>query len=245
MEPAEYRRMYELEDRYWWFLAKRRLVRMLIARHVPRPPSIVVDVGCGTGGISAALSAVGGTWIDVDSSELALQLCRERGLRRLVRASVERVPLCSGSADLMLLLDVLYHRNVRDDRAALAECARVLAPGGTVIVTDSALDWLRGPHDEAVHTRKRYRLGEIVAMVEECGLRIVKRTYANSLLLPPTVAFRLARRLVPSEGTHSDVVDVPGWLQRVLLAIQAAERWLLARTSLPLGTTVVLVARKP
>jgi SAM-dependent methyltransferase len=245
MEPGEYRRMFELEDRYWWFLAKRALVRMLIERHVATwPPSLAVDVGCGTGGTLAALSAAGGTWIGMDRSELALAFCRERRLSGLTQASAEAIPLTSGCADLLLCLDVLYHRNVGDEEAVLAECFRVMAPHGSAIITDSALNWLRGPHDEAVHTRRRYRLGELSVMVQRAGFEIVRRTYANSLLLAPLVAHRLARRLVPGSGLGSDVVDVSPGVNRMLSTVQACERWLLRRVSMPIGTTVVIVARK-
>lgn len=126
----------------------------------------------------------------------------------------------------------------------LAECFRVLAPHGTAIVTDSALNWLRGPHDEAVHTRKRYSLAEMSQMIEAAGFHIVRRTYANSLIFVPTVAHRLLRRLFPSSTTQSDVVDMPDGVQRLLSGVQAIERWLLRRVRLPLGTTVVVVARK-
>lgn len=245
MEPDEYRRMFDLEDRYWWFLARRELVRMLIEEHVARwPPSFAVDVGCGTGGPLAAFSAAGGKWVGIEQSPLALAFCRKRGLSGLVRASADNVPLKSGCADLLLCLDVLYHRNVKDDRGVLSECFRVMAPQGTAIITDSALNWLRGPHDEAVHTRQRYRLGEIASMIEGAGFEIVKRTYANSLLFVPTVTHRLARRFFPGTEARSDIVDVPRALERILSAIQAGERWLLRRMSLPIGTTVVIVARK-
>lgn len=243
MEPAEYRRMFELEDRYWWFLAKRALVRMLIDDYAPRP-AVAVDIGCGTGGPLAALSAIGGTWIGTDRSELALAFCRQRNLTRTFQASAEAIPLASGCADLVLCLDVMYHRNVTDDRAVLRECFRLLVPGGTAIITDSALNWLRGPHDEAVHTRKRYSLGEMTRMVEGAGFRIVRKTYANSLIFVPTVAHRLARRFFPPAAAQSDIVEFPGVVQRAFARVQAIERALLRRVSLPLGTTVVVVARK-
>lgn len=246
MEPDEYQRMFDLEDRYWWFLARRELVRMLIEEHVALwPPLLAVDVGCGTGGPLAALSAVGGTWVGIEQSPLALALCRKRQLPGLVQASADAVPLQSGRADLLVCLDVLYHRNVKDDRGVLSECFRVMAPQGMAIITDSALNWLRGPHDEAVHTRQRYRLGEFASMVEAAGFEIVKRTYANSLLFVPMVTLRLARRFFPGTEARSDIVDVPRALARILSAVQAGERWLLRRMSLPLGTTVVIVARKP
>lgn len=240
--------MFELEDHYWWFLAKRRLVTALLEQHAPLPPSLAVDVGCGTGGILASLSRRGGTWIGTDRSDLALTFCRARRLTRLFQASAEAIPLASGSADLVLCLDVLYHRNVRHDSVALKECFRVLAPNGTALITDSALNWLRGPHDEAVHTRQRYALGEFVSMIEAAGFQVVKRTYANSLILPMTVAHRLLRRFSapPAAGdATSDIVDLPRPLAAFLSSVQAVERWLLRRMSLPLGTTVVVVARKP
>jgi SAM-dependent methyltransferase len=247
VEPAEYQRMFDLEDHYWWFLAKRRLVTALLEQHAPLPPSLAVDVGCGTGGTLAALSRRGGAWIGTDRSDLALAFCRARGLSRLFQASAEAIPLASGSADLVLCLDVLYHRGVENDRAALAECFRVLAPKGTALITDSALNWLRGPHDAAVHTRRRYSLGEFVSMIEAAGFQIVRRTYANSLIFPMTAAYRLLRRLAapPAAGARSDVVVLPRPLAALLSGVQAVERRLLRRISLPLGTTVVVVARKP
>jgi SAM-dependent methyltransferase len=246
LEPAEYRRMFELEDRYWWFLARRALVHMLIETNVtPWPPRLVVDVGCGTGGMVAALPMPHGSWVGLDRSELALGFCRERRLTGLVQATADAVPLRSGCADLLLCLDVLYHRNVRDEAGVLAECYRVMAPTGTAIITDSALNWLRGPHDEAVHTRRRYALGELSAIVEGAGFEIVRRTYANTLLLLPLVAHRLARRLFPGAETRSDIVDVSPALARMLSTVQACERWLLRRMPMPLGSTVVIVARKP
>ena len=243
MEAGEYQRMFELEDRYWWFRARRALVQMLIDVHAGRPQT-AVDVGCGTGGPLAAFSKNGGRWVGMDYSPLALQYCRQRHLPRLLRATAESIPLRSGCADLVVCLDVMYHRNVQDDQKVVSECFRVLAPQGTAIITDSALDWLRGPHDEAVHTRKRYGLSEIAGMVEAAGFTIVRRTYANSLVFVPTVAHRLLRRLLPADTATSDVVDLPGWLERLLSGVQAIERSLLRHTRLPLGTTVVVVARK-
>jgi SAM-dependent methyltransferase len=247
VEPGEYQRMFELEDHYWWFRAKRALVQMLIDDYAPRRGAgrlVAVDVGCGTGGPLASFAARGGRWVGTDRSELALAFCRRRRVPRLFQATAEAIPLRSGCADLVLCLDVMYHRNVQDDTRVLSEVVRLLAPNGTTIITDSALNWLRGPHDEAVHTRKRYSLGEMTRMVEAAGLQIVKRSYANSLIFPLTVAQRLARRLAPATTTHSDLVEFPRPIAAALGAVQATERWLLRRMSLPIGTTVVVVARK-
>ena len=84
MEPQEYRHMFELEDRYWWFLGKRELVRMLVGQYGPEATRRIVDVGCGTGGVSAALFADAPGWVGMDFSPIALELCRERGLTAII-----------------------------------------------------------------------------------------------------------------------------------------------------------------
>jgi ubiquinone/menaquinone biosynthesis C-methylase UbiE len=245
VEREEYHRMFELEDHYWWFRAKRALVRSLLRRYTSLPPGLALDVGCGTGGALQAFSVLGGRWVGTDRSELALAFCQKRGLSRLLQASGEALPFRSESVDLLLCLDVLYHRGIQDDRAVIAECYRVLRSGGTAIITDSALDWLRGPHDEWVHTRKRYSLGELVALVEGGRFQVLKRSYANFLLFLPTAAYRLGRKVFPAKRSRSDLLAIPRPLQRLLAAVMSAERWLLSRMDLPVGTSVVIVARKP
>lgn len=236
--------MFEQEDHYWWFRAKRALVRSLLGRYASLPPSVALDVGCGTGGTIHALSSLGGRWIGLDRSELGLRFCRKRGLPFLLQASAEALPLKSESADLLLCLDVLYHRGV-EDWAVLRECVRVLRPRGTAIITDSALEWLRGPHDQAVHARKRYRLQELSSLVEQARFEILKQSYTHTLLFLPIAAYRLVRRAVPGHASRSDILAIPRPLQGILSAIMAFERWMLRWVNLPIGTSVVLVVRKP
>jgi SAM-dependent methyltransferase len=176
---------------------------------------------------------------------LGLQFARKRGLTRLLQASAEALPVRSGTVDLLVCLDVLYHRGILDDRAALAECFRVLKSGGTAVITDSALEWLRGPHDEAVHARKRYRLDEIADLVGGSGLRIVRQSYVNTLLFVPMAGYRLLRRWRPGRASGSDVLALPRPIQMILGGIMRLERSLLGWMDLPIGTSVVVVARKP
>jgi SAM-dependent methyltransferase len=204
-----------------------------------------IDVGCGTGGFLAAVRGNGRRWIGLDYSKEALAYCRMRGLQSLVQGSAAALPFPGGEADVVVCLDVLYHRAVQDDRLVLAECARVLRPSGTAIITDSALNWLRGPHDEAVHTRKRYRLGELAGLVESSGLRLIRRTYTNCLLLPGLAAIRIGRRLFPTGGQlRSDTLTLPPMLEWGLAKVMAVERRLLRWTDLPIGSSILLVAQK-
>lgn len=245
MEPAEYARSFALETTHWWFRAKRALVASLLARHGGSLRR-VLDVGCGTGAMLRDLSARISVAVGLDAEPLALAYCRRRGLGRLAAGSAVALPFGDGTFDACLCLDVLYHRGVASDARALAECRRVLRPGGLLVVTDSALAWLRSDHDEAVHGARRYTRGALLALVRDAGLVPVFTSYACCLVLPAVAAVRLlGRRRRRPGGPASDVHVVPRPLNAALLGVQAVERALLRLGPLPIGSSVVCVARKP
>ncbi len=141
MHPSELSKMFEVEDTYWWFVARRRLVHSLLGRHLPAAggPRRIVDVGCGTGATLATLAEYGEV-IGVDRSQHALHYCQERGHHRLVRGDGAALPLADESVDVVTALDLLEH--IADDAGAVREFVRVLRPGGVLVVTVPAGDWI-------------------------------------------------------------------------------------------------------
>lgn len=244
MEPDAFAAHFALEDRHWWFRAKRALVVALLRRYGERAGR-VLDVGCGTGGMLRALADAGGprgpVVVGLDAAAVALALSRRRGLTRLVGGAAEALPFRDGTFDACLCLDVLYHRNVASETRALGECHRVLRPGGLLVVTDSAFAWLRSAHDAAVHGARRYTRRRLVACARAAGFTPVFASYAYCLVFPAVAAVRLARRARPG---GSDVFPLPPPLNRLLLGVQAVERALLRLTPLPFGSSVVVVGRK-
>jgi SAM-dependent methyltransferase len=245
IDPREYERSFALEDRHWWFRAKRALVRDLLRRFGP-PAGLGLDVGCGTGGMLAALAGEG-RWVGVDASPLALGLSRRRGLGRLAAGSATALPFRDGVFDACLCLDVLYHRGVGAEAQALAECRRVLRPGGLLVVTDSAFAWLRSAHDDAVHGARRYTRRALVGHLAAAGFRPLWASYAYAFLFPAVAGYRLLRRATGTAGpaAGSDVFPLPRAVDRALGAVQAVERGLLRLTPLPFGSSVVCAARRP
>jgi len=201
----------------------------------------ILDAGCGTGHNLDHLSAYGRA-VGVDLAEEALRFCRRRGVV-VTRAELLSLPFPDAAFDCVTSFDVIYHLWVRDDVQAVAEMARVLRPGGLLILRVPALRWLWGAHDAAVHSRHRYGRGEVRALLESRGLRVERLTYGNSFLLPLIAVRRTLDRIAGREG--SDVAFLPRpfeWAFRSLLLLEAR---LLRRFSLPLGASVLAVARKP
>jgi SAM-dependent methyltransferase/predicted transcriptional regulator len=138
--------------------------------------SVVGDLGCGTGQVSAALASFVTRVVAVDTSAAMLQAAKKRlaGFDNvdLRRGELEALPIDDDRLDVAVLMLVLHH--VPEPAKVLAEVARVLKPGGRVVVGDML------PHD-----RENYRqqmghvwLGfsddQIRLMLTEAGFRRIR-----------------------------------------------------------------------
>lgn len=245
MRAAEYEVMYRVEDTHWWYAALRRHVIQLMTAETRRlgRPLQVLDAGAGTGGMLARLSGSAEGY-GIEIAPEGIHYCRERGLERMVRGSVSALPFATSSFDVTLSLDVLYHRAVPDDAAAARELVRVLRPGGLLVLNLPAYEALRGTHDGAIHTARRYSHANVIRLLRQAGLRPVRVTHWNGLLLPVAAASRLLSRLRSGEAA-SDVRPVFPLLNQALAAILRLEAALLSRADLPFGLSLLAVARKP
>lgn len=136
---------------------------------------------------------------------------------------------------------MLYHRDVADDRRALEEFCRVLKPRGLALVRVPALEWLRGAHDVAVHTRQRYARRELHSKIEAAGLRPVRIRFANTLLLPVVLAKRALEVILPLKA---DLALPREPLNTFLGCLFALEALFIERLSLPLGVSLWAVAQR-
>jgi SAM-dependent methyltransferase len=239
----EYARMYEAEERQWWYAGMRAISAALLDKHMAPGAGgrRILDAGCGTGNNLAHFRGRGRA-VGVDLSEDALRFCRSRGVQA-ARASVLALPFGPAAFDLVTSFDVLYHRWVTDDRAAVFELARVLAPGGLLLVRVPALMMLWGAHDDAVLSRHRYTRGEVEALLRVAGLEILELTYANTLLFPVLALRRTLDRLTGRHG--SDVSFLPAPVEATFLGLLRAEARMVRHVRLPVGASVLALARKP
>jgi SAM-dependent methyltransferase len=254
MRAQDFADLYALEEEFWWFVGMREVTAALLDPLCPPAARRrVLDAGCGTGVNLDWLRryAAGGEVFGVDVEQTALDFCRARGHRALARASVTSLPFDAGTFDLVTSFDVLVQLPGEGaDEEAMREMWRVLRPGGVAFVRAAAYGWMRSGHDAALHTQRRYGLGELRRRLERAGFRTRRATYANALLLPVAAVRRLLLKRVGLADRGSDVRPLPGgmgWLNRALAGVLGGEARLLRRAGarLPAGLSAVCVVEKP
>jgi SAM-dependent methyltransferase len=254
MQTADYADLYALEEDLWWFVGMRAIAAALLDPRCPQGHDrFVLDAGCGTGANLAWLARYAGSGhvAGIDLVSTALRFCRERGHRLLAQASITDLPLADHTVDLVTSFDVLGQvSGVKADEQALREAHRVLRPGGTAFVRVAAYPWMRSGHDAALGTHRRYSLGALTDTIERAGLRVVRATYAGSLLLPVAVVRRLVLKRMGLAARGSDVRPLPPrlrWLNRALTGALCAEARLLRhpRVTLRAGLSAICIAETP
>jgi SAM-dependent methyltransferase len=245
MRDDEYRAMFDLEERLWWYAGMRAITATLLDRELAqRGPLRLLDVGCGTGFSLCWLrerfkseQAFG-----VDLSPHAAELWRLRDLDTVAIASADGLPFGANEFDLVTCFDVIYQLDAQGARAAVAEAYRVLKPGGWLFIREPAYDWMRGAHDLAVGTRHRYTRGELKRLLASNGFAVGRATYVNTLLFGAAVPHRLLSRIRGEES--SDVKPVPRLLNAIFERALKLESRLVRRLTFPFGLSVVALAKK-
>jgi SAM-dependent methyltransferase len=246
MERSEYAVMAAVEDRHWWYGGMRAIAAALLEPvYAGRHNLSILDAGCGTGGNARFLQRYGDV-VGIDLAAEALELGVERLPGVLARGSVLALPFANDSFDLVTSFDVLYHRAVPDERLALWEAARVLRPGGRLLLRLPAYEFLRSKHDRAVHTRRRYTAAMARSLLEASGLAVERASYVNSVLFPLPLAQRLIERALPAfERGESDLtLPAPPVNELLRWPLAAEAAWLAHGGSFPAGLSIVCMARK-
>lgn len=239
MERIVYEQMAELDQRHWWYRARREVLAALIRREAQPPANArVLEIGCGTGHNLVMLGEFG----SVDALELddeARAVAEQRLGKSVMSAPLpELAGVPERHYDLIGAFDVIEH--IDDDQAALASIAGRLKPGGKLVVTVPAHQWMWSAHDVVNHHKRRYSKRALRALVQGSSLKLERSGYFNSLLFPLAVAERLSSKLRGKDD--ADLSLPPRLLNAALERVFALERHLVARLPLPPGLSLFAVA---
>ena len=247
MNPAEFANIAKAEKDLWWYRGMREILFGMLDPVVrERKFRRVLEAGCGTGYMSHVLEErYGWPMYPLDLGWEGLEFGRRYGIQRMVQGDIAALPYASGAFDAVCSLDVIVHFPLGEEDRAMAELTRVLEPGGLFVIRVSALDILHSRHSTFAMERQRFTRDRLLKLAARHGIRTLRVTYANSLLMP--VAFTKFRIVEPllNAAPASGVEPVAPWLDAVLhapLSMEAA--WIAAGRNFPLGQSLVLIGEK-
>jgi ubiquinone/menaquinone biosynthesis C-methylase UbiE len=240
------------EDRHAWFAGRTRAIqKYLDAELLPAlEKRRILDIGCGAGNMAHHLAQYG-TVIGLDNNPRPLGVAVQRGLD-VCQGLGDGLPFADESFDIVALLDTIEH--IPDELETLHECYRVLKPGGKLLITVPAFMWLWSYNDEINAHQRRYTAPELQQKLELTGLRVTRISYNNFFLLPLIAGIRVLRsyqpdldspHITPDEDVYQvEMEPIPEPANTILHVVGWVEAELLARTSLPFGTSVLCIAEK-
>ncbi len=242
MDATHYQLDKELAASHWWWVARRKVLRRLLNRFLGKDRKRkILEVGCSTGSNLRMLQDFG----IVHAMELhppAVEFCRMRfpGIRIYDGGIPD--PL-RDRYDAICLFDVLEH--IDDEDGALEWIDDHLAPGGVLLLTVPAFDFLWSRHDELAQHCRRYTRPMLEALLRH-RFDVIYASYFNTHLFPAIAAVRLLQRLLHLGGGENDkAAGGNGISNKVLEAVFASERIWLPALRLPFGVSIFAAARKP
>jgi SAM-dependent methyltransferase len=219
--------------------AARNYHRWIMGAFRPYVGNAVAEVGAGTGDFSRLILEAGCERFIAIEPSVNLVPSLQRQFNGSPRVEVlggylkDHLPHLKGQVDTLFYINVLEHVPV--DKEELALVHQALAPGGYVCIFVPALPWLYSEFDQSVGHYRRYLKGDLIRMVQQSGLEVVRARYFDVLgILPWLISMKLLKGdLDPAKVALYDrfVVPVARRLERIL--------------PVPVGKNLLLLARKP
>ena len=231
-------------DSHFWYHGFRRFIPPALADTANgRTDLRIIDCGCGVGQNMRLLEPHGHV-VGIELDSMAAVAGREFG-RPIARADITRIPFPDNAFDMAVSFDVL--QVVEPDLAAVREMARIVRPGGCVLLTVAAFNMLAGDHAEVWNECRRYTPATARALVDSAGLRVERVSFMFATLFPLMLAVRTVQRVLRpfrARPSHSDT-EVP-WapLNTALMRLLDGEAALSRYVPMPIGTSLIVVARK-
>lgn len=242
MNIAEYKKMSEIEDTYWWHTGRMNIIdKQLEKLSRGQKKFKILNIGCGTGGTIPTLEKYGKV-VNIDTSPEALKFLKMKGYIGNLTTDY-RLPFNDGEFDIVVALDVLEH--IDQDRSSIDEWKRILRKKGKIIVTVPAYEFLWSGHDTSLHHQRRYTKNRLDWDLRKSSLIKIKNTYMITFSFFLVVGFRLLYKSSRKNMTeNTSYVNIPSIINRLFDRMLKVEGTLLRFINFPFGTSILGIYEK-
>ena len=207
----------------------------------------ILDCGCGTGSNLEMLRSFGHA-VGFDLTRSGVAFAQRHG-HAVAQASIAAIPFPTATFDLVTSFDVFQCLPNAVERAGIEEMARVLKPGGWMLLHVAALDILHGRHSVLSQEVRRYNASRLRRIVEFAGLKVERLTFDHASLLPIILPVRMWHRWSAPDGEvppgESEITVPMAPVNAALSAVVYLESLVLRVVDMPIGSSLMCLARKP
>ena len=239
---------YRAEQSHFWFRGFRQYMRPALERATAGLPAPqILDCGCGTGSNLEMLRGYGRA-VGFDLTRIGAEFAKAHG-HRVAQASIGEIPFKSASFDLATSFDVFQVLPDEVEQAAIKEIARVLKPGGWLLLHVAALKMLHGKHSVLSEEKRRYTPARLRSIVESANFRVERLTFDHFSLLPMMLPVRAWHRLTAKDGVvaagEGEITVPMAPVNALLTGLVSLEALALRAVDMPIGSSLMCLARKP
>lgn len=217
----------------WWYRGRAAVIHSVLVRKIGKLfLKDILDFGAGYGGMIECLKTFSSKVYAFEPDTAARAVAATRGYTKIFVSAEEAL---AKRYSLIGLFDVVEH--MKDDRAGIENIKQALVPGGYLVITVPAFQYLWSVHDITHHHYRRYTKTTLKKLLEEKGFEVTFISYWNTLLFIPAAGMRLIGR------SGESALALPKFLDALLFALVRAEAFFLRFMPLPFGTGLVAVAR--
>lgn len=224
------------EQGHWWFVSRRKMVQLTLKRYSQYfSGRIILDIGCGTGGMFSVLSQFGKV-VGVDISQESVKWCRKNGYLVVWKSLFSKN--LSKSFNICTAFDVLEH--IDKDNEAIKQIHSLLVSKGLFICTVPAFSKLWSAHDDINCHYRRYTKPMLENKLKNNGFEIIFSRYFFASLFLTALVLRRFRK-----GRKEDNLSLPvKTINKIFKLLGFIDVFASYYFPFPFGTSLICVARK-
>lgn len=231
-----------MEKTHWLFVIRRKILLYFIKSY-SKVGSRIFDFGCGSGYLVGELQKIGYDAYGNDFEKEAIDYGLSLGIKNLSLGFGNKLEYPDENFDLVTVFDVLEH--IENERPVMLEFIRVLKPGGKIIISVPAYQWMWGVQDNISHHFRRYTAGSLTNVFKNFPeLKIIRKTYFNTFLFPSIAVVRLFSKWFNIKSRKSDFELSNTVLDAIFYFIFNMEYNFLKFINFHFGVSILLVLEK-